>query len=202
MTQKQKYDLNPKLCANCGEKIKFKGKMSTTIKRNYCSLGCSASHGNKNRLSGRGKNFIAKEWKSKIEKAIAETKSMAAAASSIDLEFKTFRSMAKELGLYNPNPGGRGTSKSRYPIEDVFSNKVYVRPQDLRKRLVILGIKEEKCERCGISEWRGRKAPLELHHVDGIRENNALENIEILCPNCHAQTDNYKGKNKKIIKRD
>jgi hypothetical protein len=197
MTQKQRYDLNPKFCVNCGEKILFKQNLSSTMKRKYCSLGCAASDGNKRHLSGRKKNYKPEVWRSRIEKAIADTKSMAAAAFSLNLEFKTFRSMAKELGVYAPNPGGRGTSKSKYPIEDVFSNKVYVRPQDLRKRLVILGIKEEKCERCEISDWRGQKAPLELHHIDGVRENNALNNIEILCPNCHAQTDNYKGKNKK-----
>jgi hypothetical protein len=197
MTKKQEYDLNPKFCKNCGKKIKFKGKISATLKREFCSLGCSAVYGNVNRLSGRGKEYVSNEWKSRIESSIAETKSMISAAQKIGLEFKTFRSMAKELGLYLPNQSGKGTFKAKYTIEDVFSNKVYLRPQDLRKKIISLGIKEAKCEKCGIAEWQGQPAPLELHHIDGVRENNALNNIEILCPNCHAQTDNYKGKNKR-----
>ena len=55
--------------------------------------------------------------------------------------------------------------------------------------------KEEKCEQCGIVEWNGKKAPLQLHHVDGICTNNELINLQILCANCHAQTDNFTGKN-------
>lgn len=46
-----------------------------------------------------------------------------------------------------------------------------------------------------LSEWMGKPIPLELHHKDGNHYNNDLSNLEILCPNCHAQTDNYRGKN-------
>jgi hypothetical protein len=68
----------------------------------------------------------------------------------------------------------------------------------LRSRLVREGIKDQRCERCGNTEWLGKKIPLELHHRDGDRRNNALSNIELLCPNCHAMTDNYRGSNKKV----
>jgi hypothetical protein len=196
MSQKQKYDKNPKFCKQCKKKIEFKQKLSVTLKKEFCSLGCAASYGNMHGPLRRKKMYFAKEWSLKIKDAISKNNSMATAAQYLGLEFKTFRKMAKELKYWVPNPSGRGTSKSKYPIEDVFSNKVYVRPQDLKKRLIALKIKQEKCEVCNISEWQGRKAPLELHHIDGQRENNALENVMIICPNCHAQTDNYKGKNK------
>jgi hypothetical protein len=52
-------------------------------------------------------------------------------------------------------------------------------------------MKEERCEDCELSEWMGTKIPLELHHIDGNNENNNLDNLEILCPNCHALTDTY-----------
>ena len=52
-----------------------------------------------------------------------------------------------------------------------------------------------KCERCGNSEWQGEPIPLQVHHKDGIRDNNSLDNLEILCPNCHALTENFMGKN-------
>lgn len=63
------------------------------------------------------------------------------------------------------------------------------------------GYKEYKCECCGLTEWRGKPIPLELHHKDGNHDNNKLDNLEILCPNCHAQTDNYTGKNIKANKK-
>lgn len=49
-----------------------------------------------------------------------------------------------------------------------------------------------KCEKCGLSEWLGEPITLEAHHIDGNRINNTEENLQLLCPNCHSQTDNYK----------
>ena len=62
-------------------------------------------------------------------------------------------------------------------------------------KLINAGLKEHKCECCYIKEWLGQKTPIELHHKNGIRSDNRLENLELLCPNCHAMTDNYKSKN-------
>jgi hypothetical protein len=59
----------------------------------------------------------------------------------------------------------------------------------------LLDIRERKCEVCGITEWMGRPAPLELDHIDGDPTNNELSNLRLICPNCHAQTEYYKGKN-------
>ncbi len=60
----------------------------------------------------------------------------------------------------------------------------------------LLDIRGHKCEVCGITEWMGRPAPLELDHIDGDPTNNELHNLRLICPNCHAQTENYKGRNK------
>ena len=51
------------------------------------------------------------------------------------------------------------------------------------------------CQVCGLSEWMGKQIPLELHHIDGRRNNNHDDNLQVICPNCHSQTDNYCGKN-------
>ena len=56
-------------------------------------------------------------------------------------------------------------------------------------------LKNYTCEVCGTSEWNGETAPLELHHIDGDINNNVDSNLQVVCPNCHAQTDNYCGKN-------
>lgn len=65
----------------------------------------------------------------------------------------------------------------------------------LRKKLFNEGLKRRVCEMCGLDSWNGQPISLELHHVDGNRDNNQLENLMILCPNCHAQTPTYRGKN-------
>jgi 5-methylcytosine-specific restriction endonuclease McrA len=65
----------------------------------------------------------------------------------------------------------------------------------LKKRLLNAGLKENRCERCGISEWRGRRLSMQLHHVNGEGLDNRLENLEFLCGNCHSQTDTYGGRN-------
>lgn len=52
----------------------------------------------------------------------------------------------------------------------------------------------KKCEKCGLSHWLDQEITLELHHVDGDRANNILENLELLCPNCHSLTKNWRGR--------
>ena len=53
-----------------------------------------------------------------------------------------------------------------------------------------------QCEICKFTHWRDQPVPLELDHIDGYPENSVKENLRLVCPNCHAQTPTYKGKNK------
>lgn len=64
------------------------------------------------------------------------------------------------------------------------------------------GVKQHICERCSNTVWESQPIPLEIHHIDGNSKNNDdLKNIQLLCPNCHALTPNYRGKNKiKVVK--
>jgi transposase-like protein len=71
----------------------------------------------------------------------------------------------------------------------------------LKNRLLREGYKEYKCEKCKNTEWYGKPIPLELHHINGDNTDNRLENLQILCPNCHSFTDTYGGKNQKLNKR-
>jgi transposase-like protein len=65
----------------------------------------------------------------------------------------------------------------------------------LKSRLLKAGLKENRCEECGITEWRGKPLNMQLHHINGDGQDNRLENIIFLCGNCHSQTDTYGGRN-------
>ncbi|MDX6636749.1 MAG: hypothetical protein QOJ01_260 [Solirubrobacterales bacterium] len=65
----------------------------------------------------------------------------------------------------------------------------------LKRRLLNAGLKQDRCERCGITEWQGKPLSMQLHHVNGDGRDNRLENLELLCGNCHSQTDTYGGRN-------
>lgn len=84
----------------------------------------------------------------------------------------------------------------KYSLEDILAGKhPGYQSSRLLERLVKEGYKEMKCERCGIIDWMGQAISFHLHHKDGDHNNNSLDNLEVLCPNCHSQTDNYAGKN-------
>ena len=82
------------------------------------------------------------------------------------------------------------------PIEDYLSNKAGIQSWKLKRRLIKENILEHKCNNCKQKTWLDDQIPIELHHKDGNHLNNELSNLELLCPNCHALTDNYRGKNK------
>ena len=94
------------------------------------------------------------------------------------------------------------SNKEAKKIEDILSNKVeFISSWHLLKKLVKGGLKEYKCEKCGIEEWNGEPISFQLHHKDGNRKNNDLNNLQVLCPNCHGQTKNYSGKKVRTNKK-
>jgi len=70
----------------------------------------------------------------------------------------------------------------------------YTKVHSLKPHLIKL--RTHKCEICGLTEWRNQSIPLEVHHQDGDRTNNELENLKLLCCNCHATTDNWRNRKK------
>lgn len=89
------------------------------------------------------------------------------------------------------------------PLEQILIKDSEYNRTKLKERLVKEGIKEYKCECCGITEWNRKPISLQLHHINGIHNDNRLSNLQLLCPNCHSQTNNFgtKGKGMVIIKK-
>ena len=81
------------------------------------------------------------------------------------------------------------------PLDEYLIEGRPVQTNGLKRRLLQEGIKEARCESCERDSWNGQPIPLELNHVNGRRDDNRLENLRVLCPNCHAQTATYRGRN-------
>jgi hypothetical protein len=67
----------------------------------------------------------------------------------------------------------------------------------IKRRLLKAGILKNACDECGLSDWRGRPLSIQIDHRNGISDDYRLENLRMLCPNCHSQTENFAGRNAK-----
>lgn len=115
--------------------------------------------------------------------------------------------LERYLGLmeisYQGNQGLAGfkvIDNNYIPAVEYIKNSATVKSTVLRDKLIKENIKENKCERCGLTTWLEEPISLELHHIDGDHYNNNFDNLQILCPNCHSLTKNYRNKTDKIIK--
>ena len=90
----------------------------------------------------------------------------------------------------------RSQDLKRTPDEKVFCTNSGFQTSRLYKRLIEKGWTNE-CECCKISEWMGNPLRLQVDHIDGDNNNNQLDNLRFLCPNCHTQTETWGARNKK-----
>ena len=136
-----------------------------------------------------------------IEEAIESSATMAEAARKLNMPFMTFKRKAGDL--YQPNQSGKGTSKKyngkHFLTEDILAGKhpSYTTAK-VKKRLIDEGYMKCECVWCGVKDtWNGKPIVLHLDHINGVNNDHRLENLRLLCPNCHSQTDTYAGKGKR-----
>jgi 5-methylcytosine-specific restriction endonuclease McrA len=120
---------------------------------------------------------------------------------------KTLRKKMDEFGVDYSHFTGQAWNKN--PNNPVYKGKYLPKlcehsslsSANVKELVYRLGLKENKCEICGITEWQGKPIICELHHINGDSTDNRIENLQILCPNCHSQTDNFRSRNrsKKVL---
>ena len=107
---------------------------------------------------------------------------------------------AEELGFDVSHFKGRGwniggKARNEIPLEKCLQKGFYIKADTLKKKLLKAGQIEEKCSECQIgNEWNGKLLVLELDHIDGDVSNNERTNLRLLCPNCHSQTETFRGR--------
>lgn len=115
--------------------------------------------------------------------------------------YQTIYRNVKRLDLDTSHWLGRGFNKerpnnwSKTPNEKIFIENSYFHAQGVKDRVIKENLIEYKCQKCGIErEWQGELLVLQLDHINGIHNDNRLDNLRFLCPNCHSQTNNWSGR--------
>jgi hypothetical protein len=147
-----------------------------------------------------------KYTKEQLIEAVKTSFSIAQTLTKLDIKpcggnYSTIKKHIKEFSIDTSHFTGQKwnkgqTSGPKRPIEEYLNNNFPIHSHKLRLRLLKEKFFLPVCSSCNTSLWKGKPIPLELHHIDGNNKNNVLSNLEILCPNCHSQTENFRGKNK------
>jgi hypothetical protein len=153
------------------------------------------------------KRVDAKFRQQQISRAVASSRSVAEVLRRMGLRvaggnYVTIQRAVFQLGLDTSHWTGQGHRKGfcipvvpAQPLETLLVAGSRYKSSMLRIRLIREGVFQPICASCRLSRWMGGAIPLELDHVDGDRENNCLINLRLLCPNCHALTPTYRGRN-------
>jgi len=131
-----------------------------------------------------------------------ESNSLKGLSIELNISTSSIKRLQKKLNCYSLNLKYQGRGIKRDCTNILNGIEIVENTQQksitgvLKKFILKNGLKEHKCEECGIIEWNNKPLSLELDHTDGIRSNNKLENLKLLCPNCHSQTNTWRGRNK------
>lgn len=137
---------------------------------------------------------ILQERHSEVEELVKQQTPFAEIARKLDVARDTATTYVKRhWPEYKGNQSHKGAKfpEQRIPILQRIASGSHVTAGEIRRKLIEEGYKEQKCECCGLSEWMGKPIPLELHHKNMNHWDNSLENLQILCSNCHMQAHGY-----------
>jgi len=149
-------------------------------------------------------------WRTKtleqVKDAVAKSTSYCQALNRLELRaaggnYASLKRAIKEHNIDASHFRGQGWRKGRtFPpkrcLEEYLTNKFPLQSHKLRLRLLSEGVFKPVCSNCKRKTWLGSPIPLELEHINGDNLDNSLTNLCLLCPNCHALTPTYRGKNK------
>jgi hypothetical protein len=164
------------ICQNCTSSFSQKKCKEERLKK-FCNRSCAASYNNKQREYKNTTSFKSNCKNCKVEfvySCHASTGTYCSNKCQREFQFLNKTLLRAEQGLIN-------------------------QPSTLKR--VIEFKTEYKCFCCSITEWNGKRLSLHLDHIDGNSDNNFLENLRLLCPNCHSQTETFCGRNIKNTKR-
>lgn len=145
-----------------------------------------------------------------LAEAVAASWSVAGVIRALGLQiggsrYVTIKRRIAELGLDTSHFTGRGWTRGRRnptrgstrSLESILTvDSDYTNSNRLKQRLVREGLLAWRCACCSLERWRGEPVALQLDHINGLRTDNRLDNLRLLCPNCHAQTDTWCGRNR------
>lgn len=109
----------------------------------------------------------------------------------LELDTSHFTGQAWNHGMTNAQP-----RRQQALVDILVADSTYQRTAHLKRRLIEAGMLHPVCDSCGGVKWQGEPMPLQLDHINGDRRDNRIDNLRLLCPNCHAQTDTWCGRNK------
>lgn len=141
-----------------------------------------------------------------IKIAVSESSSIAQALKKLGVvaqggNYKVFHRAIKKYNIDTSHFIGQAHNRGKSfgykkPINEYLTVDSTISSHHLRVRLIKENIFKSKCSNCNLTNWLENKIPLELDHINGINTDNRLNNLRLLCPNCHALTSTYRGKNK------
>jgi hypothetical protein len=179
-------------------------KNRRTVLERAAALGLQIPHGKRPTWSDE-----------ELRIAVAESRTIREALKRLNVQgrgdnYKTFHKYVRRLGLDTSHFVGsahlagqaRMNLASRRSLDTILvENSEFENTKRLSQRLLREGVLERRCHECGLTEWRGQPMPLELDHTNGDRPDNRRENLRFLCPDCHAQTPTFRGRNATAAKR-
>jgi len=196
------------ICQNCNSEFNSKaiidGKERNLQRRKYC-LNCSPFGDVDKRIFPNKRTSII--WTTPLEEFL-----------SIIKESFTITECLQKLGLVNKGRNNKtflarvqkenisiehirkqsasvSQSKRRIPLEDFLVLGREVQGSSIKRKLISAGLMKDECSVCGqLPEWNSKPLTLELDHINGNRLDNRIENLRIICPHCHSQTDTFRGR--------